>query len=110
MNTVYVSGEPAVNTVYVVDAVRTPIGRYDGSLACVRPDDLTAHVIRELLCRTPELEEEGLKATGREPLARISATAVSAHDPDCFDLAPVEAVDRALPKAGRDSAICRCGS
>ncbi|MER7205041.1 beta-ketoacyl synthase N-terminal-like domain-containing protein, partial [Streptomyces sp. NPDC000188] len=42
--------------VYVVDAVRTPVGRYNGSLAAVRPDDLGAHVIRELLARTPELD------------------------------------------------------
>ncbi|WP_369031036.1 thiolase family protein, partial [Streptomyces adonidis] len=47
------------------------------------------------------VDEEGLKATGREPLARISATGVSALDPDYFGLAPVEAVNRALAKAGR---------
>ncbi|WP_086735797.1 thiolase family protein [Streptomyces glaucescens] len=42
--------------VYIVDAVRTPIGRYNGALASVRPDDLAAHAIRELLARTPELD------------------------------------------------------
>ncbi|WP_329568685.1 thiolase family protein [Streptomyces sp. NBC_01361] len=42
--------------VYVVDAVRTPVGKYNGSLAAVLPDDLGAHVIRELLARTPELD------------------------------------------------------
>ncbi|MEU7501793.1 thiolase family protein [Streptomyces griseofuscus] len=42
--------------VYIVDAVRTPIGRYNGALAPVRPDDLAAHVIRELLARTPALD------------------------------------------------------
>ncbi|MGW7255504.1 thiolase family protein [Streptomyces sp. NPDC054834] len=42
--------------VYVVDAVRTPIGRYNGGLASVRPDDLAAHAVRELLARTPELD------------------------------------------------------
>ncbi|MET7574344.1 thiolase family protein [Streptomyces sp. NPDC005492] len=47
------------------------------------------------------VDEEGLKATGREPLARISATGVSGIDPDYFGLAPVEAVNRALAKAGR---------
>ncbi|MFE0801060.1 thiolase family protein [Streptomyces sp. NPDC058812] len=47
------------------------------------------------------VDEEGLKATGREPLARISATGVSATDPHYFGLAPVEAVGRALAKAGR---------
>ncbi|MFJ8189120.1 thiolase family protein [Streptomyces sp. NPDC096094] len=49
-------------------------------------------------------DEEGLKATGREPLARISATGVSATDPHYFGLAPVEAVHRALAKAGRSFA------
>lgn len=34
---------------YLVDAVRTPVGRYGGGLAAVRPDDLLAHVIRALL-------------------------------------------------------------
>ncbi|KUO19396.1 thiolase family protein [Streptomyces dysideae] len=46
-------------------------------------------------------DEEGLKATGREPLARVSATGVSALDPHYFGLAPVEAVNRALAKAGK---------
>ncbi|MET9833607.1 thiolase family protein [Streptomyces sp. NPDC006385] len=45
-----------MNTVYLVDAVRTPIGRYNGALAGVRPDDLAAHTIRELLGRTPDLD------------------------------------------------------
>ncbi|MFF4359473.1 thiolase family protein [Streptomyces sp. NPDC001604] len=45
-----------MNTAYIVDAVRTPIGRYNGGLAAVRPDDLAAHAIRELLARTPQLE------------------------------------------------------
>jgi acetyl-CoA acyltransferase len=46
-------------------------------------------------------DEEGLEATGREPLARVSATGVSAIDPQYFGLAPVEAVNRALAKAGK---------
>ncbi|NGO41322.1 thiolase family protein [Streptomyces ureilyticus] len=47
------------------------------------------------------VDEEGLKATGREPLARVSASGVSAIDPHYFGLAPVEAVNRALAKAGK---------
>ncbi len=46
----------AVNEVYVVDAIRTPIGRYGGALSGVRPDDLAAHVVRELLARSPALD------------------------------------------------------
>lgn len=39
------------NDVYVLDAVRTPIGRHGGGLAGVRPDDLAAHVMRSLVDR-----------------------------------------------------------
>lgn len=42
--------------VYVIDAVRTPIGRYGGTLAPVRPDDLAAHVIKEIIKRNPEID------------------------------------------------------
>jgi acetyl-CoA C-acetyltransferase len=37
---------------WIIDAVRTPIGRYGGALASVRPDDLAAHVLRAILDRT----------------------------------------------------------
>jgi len=37
---------------WIVDAVRTPIGRYGGALAPVRPDDLAALVIRAIVDRT----------------------------------------------------------
>lgn len=36
----------------ILDAVRTPIGRYGGELASVRPDDLAAHVIRAVVERS----------------------------------------------------------
>ena len=39
--------------VVVIDAVRTPIGRYGGALANVRPDDLAAAVLKALVERTP---------------------------------------------------------
>src|ERR1700722_14148661 len=45
----------SLRPVYVVDAVRTPIGRYAGALAAVRPDDLAAHVIAALARRSPDL-------------------------------------------------------
>ena len=41
---------------YVLDAVRTPFGRYGGGLADVRPDDLAAHVVTALLDRLPGLD------------------------------------------------------
>ena len=42
--------------VVIVDAVRTPIGRYKGQFKNVRPDDLGAIVIKALLERNPELD------------------------------------------------------
>lgn len=44
-----------METVYVIDALRTPIGRYGGSLSAVRPDDLLAIAIRALLHRNREV-------------------------------------------------------
>jgi acetyl-CoA acetyltransferase family protein len=42
--------------VFIVDAVRTPIGRHGGALAHVRPDDLAATVVRALVDRHPALD------------------------------------------------------
>jgi acetyl-CoA acyltransferase len=42
--------------VAIVNAVRTPFGRYLGGLSEVRPDDLLAATLRELAARTPELD------------------------------------------------------
>ncbi len=44
--------------VFLYDAVRTPFGRYAGALAGVRPDDLGALVVKELVARAPGLEPE----------------------------------------------------
>ncbi|MBL7850423.1 MAG: acetyl-CoA C-acyltransferase [Cyclobacteriaceae bacterium] len=44
-----------MKSAFLVDILRTPIGKYAGSLASVRPDDLLAHVIRELLRRNPAI-------------------------------------------------------
>ena len=41
---------------YICDALRTPFGRYGGSLAAVRPDDLAAITLRALLARNPSLD------------------------------------------------------
>ncbi len=37
---------------YIIEALRTPVGRYGGALKDVRPDDLAALVIKELVART----------------------------------------------------------
>ncbi|MFC5272153.1 thiolase family protein [Adhaeribacter terreus] len=42
-----------MSAAYIVDIVRTPVGKFGGTLATVRPDDLAAHVIKELIKRNP---------------------------------------------------------
>ncbi len=41
---------------YIIDAVRTPIGRYGGKLSSIRPDDLLAYVIRALVSRNEGID------------------------------------------------------
>ncbi len=48
-------------TAYIVDAVRTPIGKFAGALSSVRPDDLAAHVLRELLRRNPSVDKNDVE-------------------------------------------------
>ncbi len=45
-----------MNEAFICDAIRTPIGRYGGALSAVRPDDLAAVVLRELVRRNAKLD------------------------------------------------------
>ncbi len=45
-----------MNEAFICDAIRTPIGRYGGALSAVRPDDLAAVVLRELVRRNARLD------------------------------------------------------
>ena len=47
--------------VYIIDAVRTPVGKYGGSLSSIRPDDLLAHVIKGLLQRNPNVDPSSIE-------------------------------------------------
>ena len=47
-----------MSAVFAVDACRTPVGKIKGALAGVRPDHLTAEVMRALLARSPWLDPE----------------------------------------------------
>ncbi len=44
-----------METAYIVDILRTPVGKFGGTLASVRPDDLAALAIKELMQRNPNL-------------------------------------------------------
>ena len=50
-----------MNKVYVIDSVRTPIGKLGGGLSSVRPDDLLAHVIRALLVRNESVDPAAIE-------------------------------------------------
>ncbi len=45
-----------MEVVYVVDAMRTGIGKYGGALSTIRPDDLLAHVIKSLISRNGKID------------------------------------------------------
>ncbi len=45
-----------MNSAFVVDALRTPIGRYGGALSSMRPDDLAALVIKTIVERNPQVD------------------------------------------------------
>jgi 3-oxoadipyl-CoA thiolase len=46
---------------YIVDILRTPIGKYGGALASVRPDDLAAHVIKSLVERNSSIDRNAIE-------------------------------------------------
>lgn len=46
---------------YICDFIRTPIGRFGGSLAKIRPDDMAALVIRTLIARNPSLDKNKIE-------------------------------------------------
>jgi 3-oxoadipyl-CoA thiolase len=47
--------------VYVIDSVRTPVGKYGGALSSVRPDDLLAYVIKSLLHRNGTIDVNAIE-------------------------------------------------
>ena len=50
-----------MQTVYVIDAVRTPIGKYGGALSTIRPDDLLALVIKTLVGRNASIDVHAIE-------------------------------------------------
>src|SRR5688500_12593980 len=47
--------------VYIIDTIRTPVGKYGGALSRIRPDDLLAHVIKELIKRNPSIDVNAIE-------------------------------------------------
>ena len=49
-----------MNHAYIVDAIRTPFGRYGGALSSVRTDDLGAIPLKALMARNPQVDWEAV--------------------------------------------------
>ncbi len=50
-----------MKTAYIIDAVRTPVGKYGGALSSIRPDDLLAHVIRVIIQRNQGIDVHAIE-------------------------------------------------
>jgi len=50
-----------MQNVYVIDAIRTPIGKYGGALSNIRPDDLLAYVIKALIKRNDAIDVNAIE-------------------------------------------------
>ena len=50
-----------MTSAYILDIARTPVGKFGGALATVRPDDLAAHVIKALLERNPAIDPKEIE-------------------------------------------------
>src|SRR6266540_291100 len=120
---------PQMNRAVVLSAVRTPVGRYGGSLAAVRPDDLAATVIAEAVARAGvppgEIEDVYFGAANQAGednrnvarmaalLAGLAAVVSACHaavagDGDLFVAGGVESMSRApLVMAKPDAAFPR---
>ncbi len=50
-----------MQTVYIIDAIRTPIGKYGGALSNIRPDDLLAYIIKALIKRNNSIDVNAIE-------------------------------------------------
>lgn len=74
---------------YIIDSVRTPVGRYGGALSTIRPDDLLAHVIKALIKRNPSVDVNAIED--------VIAGAANQSGEDNRDVARMAALLAGLP-------------
>jgi 3-oxoadipyl-CoA thiolase len=92
-----------MNPIYVIDAVRTPIGRYGGALSTVRPDDLLAHVIKALVQRNTSIDVNAIED--------VIAGAANQAGEDNRDVARMAALLAGLPVSVAGNTVNRlCAS
>jgi len=89
--------------VYIIDAVRTPIGKYGGILANVRADDMLAHTIKELMKRQSNVPLQAIEDV-------IAGDANQAGE-DCRDVARMAVLLAGFPVSVGGNTVNRlCGS
>jgi len=87
---------------YIYAGVRTPFGRHAGALASVRPDNLLAHTLRELMTRHP---------AGMAAIEDIIAGATNQAGEDCRNVARMAGLLAGIPvRAGGQTVNRLCGS
>lgn len=92
-----------MKTAYIIDAVRTPIGKYGGRLSTVRPDDMLALVIRALLQRNPSIDPGAIED--------VIAGATNQAGEDNRDVARMAALLAGLPVSVAGNTVNRlCAS
>jgi acetyl-CoA acetyltransferase family protein len=93
----------SLNDAYIVDAVRTPVGKLGGALAAVRPDDLLAGAVRTLVSRSPSLDPSGID--------EVYAGAANAAGEDNRNVARMATLLAGLPTSIPGATVNRlCGS
>lgn len=88
---------------YIVDAVRTPIGRYGGVLSTIRPDDMLAILIRSIMERNPTVDPASIED--------VIAGATNQAGEDNRDVARMAALLAGLPVSVAGNTVNRlCAS
>ncbi len=88
---------------YIIDAVRSPIGKYGGKLSSVRPDDLFAYLIQALLNRNPQIDPNLIED--------VVVGASNQAGEDCRNIARMAGLLAGLPMSVGGNTVNRlCGS
>ena len=92
-----------MKAVYVIDCLRTPIGKYGGALSNIRPDDLLAHVLKVLVKRNDNIDVHAIED--------IIAGAANQSGEDNRNVARIAALLAGLPTSVAGTTVNRlCAS
>lgn len=92
-----------MKTAYIIDALRTPVGKYGGTLSSIRPDDLLALVIKGIVERNPSIDTSKIED--------VIAGAANQAGEDNRDVARMAALLAGLPDSVGGNTVNRlCAS